>query len=141
MTISGSSSFPIKHSMLDVRCSMFDVLFLVPPGQNQLSAYALCLMFPPSTFRIPHSIPFAPCSMPSSLCLLAYPRQLLPRQHIHNPQPPNAGFYNYFTDVIFDHLANHSGIFSVGIRPHRCQDRNGIFRGNKCKQFPFIGQV
>jgi hypothetical protein len=34
--MSVSSSFPIQHSMLDVRCSMF--IFSVPPGQKQLSA-------------------------------------------------------------------------------------------------------
>ena len=36
---SASSSFPLQHSMLDVRCSMF--IFSVPPTQKQLSAYGL----------------------------------------------------------------------------------------------------
>ena len=37
-----SSFFPIQHSMLDVRCSMFiffQYAFHSPPAQNQLSAY------------------------------------------------------------------------------------------------------
>ena len=72
-------------------------------------------------------MPFAPCAMPSALCLLpfafylmpfglsplAYPRQLFPRQHIHNPHPADAGLYNDFTDVIFNHRSNHGGILSI----------------------------
>jgi|GEM_PF-3156996 len=80
--ISVSSSFPIQHSMLDVRCSMF-IFFSKPstvhPVQKQLSGYvpAPCLLLttpclPPPACLLPvsyagHGFPFDRSSPPGWL--------------------------------------------------------------------------
>jgi len=70
-----------------------------------------------------------------------YPRQLFPRQHVHDPRPADGGFHDDPAGVIRDRFADDDGGLSARVGVHDFKHRRGPLLGHEGQELSFVGHV